>query len=151
VAKGVLHRHFADFDAFLAELIVERAGRLAAMPIPDAGTASVADNLAEIVTARFTPLVVAEVALVVTRDGLRQRLGELGAPRFALLGAVHAALAAYLGDEQALGRVAPTAEISTLAHLLVGSAHVSFTDADHAPVDRAVLRRLAATVLDGAA
>src|SRR5689334_3785252 len=27
VAKGVLHRHFADFDAFLAELVLDRAGR----------------------------------------------------------------------------------------------------------------------------
>src|SRR3569833_1160895 len=30
VAKGVLHRHFADFDAFLAELVLARLARLAA-------------------------------------------------------------------------------------------------------------------------
>ena len=28
VAKGVLHRHFADFDAFLAELVLNRIARL---------------------------------------------------------------------------------------------------------------------------
>src|ERR1041384_3530809 len=28
VAKGVLHRHFADFDAFLAELAEDRAARV---------------------------------------------------------------------------------------------------------------------------
>jgi AcrR family transcriptional regulator len=26
-AKGVLHRHFADLDAFLAELVLDRIGR----------------------------------------------------------------------------------------------------------------------------
>ena len=29
VAKGVLHRHFADFDAFLAELVLDRVARIA--------------------------------------------------------------------------------------------------------------------------
>src|SRR6201993_3903756 len=28
VAKGVLHRHFADFDAFLAELALDRTARI---------------------------------------------------------------------------------------------------------------------------
>lgn len=28
VAKGVLHRHFTDFDAFLAELVLDRIDRL---------------------------------------------------------------------------------------------------------------------------
>src|ERR1700728_3286278 len=28
VAKGVLHRHFADFDAFLAEVVLDRVGRM---------------------------------------------------------------------------------------------------------------------------
>src|SRR3954453_11954197 len=28
VAKGVLHKHFADFDAFLAELVVDRIAQL---------------------------------------------------------------------------------------------------------------------------
>jgi len=29
-AKGVLHRHFTDFDAFLAELVLDRAEQLEA-------------------------------------------------------------------------------------------------------------------------
>ena len=28
VAKGVMHRHFVDFDAFLAELVLDRAAQL---------------------------------------------------------------------------------------------------------------------------
>ena len=89
-------------------------------------------------------------ALVVTRDGLRQRLGELGAPRFALLGAVHAALAAYLAEEQMLARVAATTDIATLAHLLVGSAHLVSTDRENGPPDRAAMHRLATAVLHDA-
>ena len=34
VAKGVLHRHFADFDAFLFELVVDRIAEWAARPPP---------------------------------------------------------------------------------------------------------------------
>src|SRR3954452_20717393 len=44
-AKGVLHRHFADFDAFLAELILDRIGRMDARTAAlcaSAGTGTVA-------------------------------------------------------------------------------------------------------------
>ena len=53
VAKGVLHRHFADFDAFLAELTLDRAARIdaeAAVLRAAAGTATVAGNLAVALT-----------------------------------------------------------------------------------------------------
>ena len=49
VAKGVLHRHFTDFDAFLAELALDRIawiGRQAADLRAAAGAGSVAGNLA---------------------------------------------------------------------------------------------------------
>src|SRR5690242_1958854 len=48
VAKGVLHRHFADFDAFLAELVHDRIARVedqAATLRRSAGTGTVAGNL----------------------------------------------------------------------------------------------------------
>jgi hypothetical protein len=44
-----------------------------------AGVGVVADNLVNGLTAVFSPLAVAIVALVVTRDGLRARLHEAGA------------------------------------------------------------------------
>src|SRR3954469_13909833 len=47
-AKGVLHRHFADFDAFLAEFVLDRIARLderTAGLRDAAGTGTVADNL----------------------------------------------------------------------------------------------------------
>ena len=53
VAKGVLHRHFADFDAFLAELIEDRIARIgdqAAVLRESAGTGTVAGNLTGVLT-----------------------------------------------------------------------------------------------------
>ncbi len=49
-AKGVLHRHFADFEAFLAELVADRIARTdgqAAVFRDAAGTGTVAGNLTE--------------------------------------------------------------------------------------------------------
>jgi hypothetical protein len=49
VAKGVLHRHFADFDAFLAKFALDRVagiGELAGGLRARAGTGTVAGNLA---------------------------------------------------------------------------------------------------------
>src|SRR5580658_240494 len=49
VAKGVLHRHFADFDDFLAELALSRVARIASQADglrAVAGSGTVAGNLA---------------------------------------------------------------------------------------------------------
>ena len=58
VAKGVLHRHFADFDAFLAELALDRVARIGAQAaalraMADSGT--VAGNLAAALPGLFSP------------------------------------------------------------------------------------------------
>src|SRR5690349_10377634 len=74
VAKGVLHRHFADFDAFLAELVEDRIARIAgeAAALRDrAGTGTVAGNLTGVLTELFSSVAVAIVALITFRDGLR--------------------------------------------------------------------------------
>src|SRR6202000_909594 len=58
VAKGGLHRHFADFDAFLAELALDRIaviGRQAADLRAAAGTGRVAGNLAARAFAPVSP------------------------------------------------------------------------------------------------
>src|SRR6204780_3187213 len=57
VAKGVLHRHFADFADFLAELVLDRAGRVgeqAAALRNAAGTGTVTSNLTGALTALFS-------------------------------------------------------------------------------------------------
>jgi AcrR family transcriptional regulator len=153
VAKGVLHRHFTDFDAFVAELILDRAARLdgtASTLLGSAGSGSVVGNLTEALTVVFGPLAVAMVALVVTRPGVRRRLGEAGAARFPLIAEGSAMVTAYLAREQALGRVAATADLATLSHTLIGSAHLLFTDRESGPPDPGALRRVVATVMQGA-
>ena len=64
VAKGVLHRHFTDFDAFLAELALDRIaviGSQAADLRAAAGTGTVAGNLAAALPGLFSPEVLALV------------------------------------------------------------------------------------------
>ena len=56
VAKGVLHRHFPDFDTFLAEWVVQKTARL--RDLGDelntvAGTASVGANLRDALARAF--------------------------------------------------------------------------------------------------
>ncbi len=145
-----MHRHFADFDTFLAELILDRAAQLDAAAAVVAGTGTVIDNLTQVLTAMFTPLAVAMVALVITRDGLRERLREAGAARFPLIAEATALIAAYLNDEQALGRVAATADVPTLSHMLIGSVHLLFTDRENGPPETEALRKVVAGVLGGA-
>lgn len=78
-AKGVLHRHFADFDAFLAELVLDRIARIggqAAALRESAGTGTVAGNLTAALTDVFGPVAVAVVALITFRYDLRARLRQ---------------------------------------------------------------------------
>ncbi|MHB1488082.1 MAG: TetR/AcrR family transcriptional regulator [Acidimicrobiales bacterium] len=150
VAKGVMHRHFADFDTFLAELILDRAAQLDATANAVAGTGTVVDNLTDVLTAAFMPLAVAMVSLVITRDGLRDRLRGAGAARFPLLAEVSTRVTAYLTEEQALGRVAATADIPTLSHMLIGSVHLLFTNRESGPPDAEALHKVVAGVMQGA-
>ena len=153
VAKGVLHRHFPDFDGFLAELVLDRVSQLngsAAALCAAAGKRTVVDNLAHALTALFSPLAVAMVGPVVTRNGLRGRLREAGAARFPLIGEGSAMVSAYLTAEQRLGRISRTADVPTLAPTLIGAAHLLFTDREGGPSVDETLHKVITTVLDGA-
>ena len=149
VAKGVLHRHFADFDAFLAELALDRIamiGRQAADLRAAAGTGSVAGNLAAAVAALFSPAVLALVRLVIARDELRTRLRAATGSRIPLLSEPVAMVGGYLAAERDLGRVAAGADIETLAPMLISSVHLLFTDADGTPDGDAVARVVSAAL-----
>jgi AcrR family transcriptional regulator len=152
VAKGVMHRHFADFDAFLAELILDRATQLdaAADALHEAvGTRTVVDNVVAALTAVFSPLAVAMVALVITRDGLRARLHEAGAARFPLMAEGSAMISAYLKDEQVLGRVGIEVDVPTVSYTLIGATHLLFADSESGPPDARALHGVVSQVLDG--
>lgn len=153
VAKGVIHRYFPDFDAFLAELILDRVGQLEgpASRLRDAaGRGSVVRNLTEALSALFSPLAVAMVALVVTRDGLRARLSDAGGARLPLLAEGSALVSCYLTAEQELGRIRSTADIATLSATLIGAVHLLFTDRESGSPDAESLKKVVATVVNGA-
>ena len=143
VAKGVLHRHFADFDAFLAELALDRIatiGRQGADLRAAAGTGSVAGNLAAALPELFSPAVLALVRLVIARDELRARLRAATGSRIPVVSESAAMVRGYLAAEQDLGRIAAGADIGTLAPMLTASAHMLFTDTDGTPDADAVAR-----------
>lgn len=152
-AKGVLHRHFTDFDDFLAELVRDRIGRIddrSAALRAAAGTGTIADHLAGALTDLFDPVAVAIVGLVTSRDALRARLRRTTPRGIPLLTEAAAALASYLTVERGQGRLAPDADIDTLAPTLIGTGHLLFADRTATPPDPATVRKAVATVVAGA-
>ncbi|WAL68186.1 TetR/AcrR family transcriptional regulator [Amycolatopsis cynarae] len=150
-AKGVLHRHFPDFDAFLAELVLDRIRRIdeqAATLRASAGTGTVAGNLTEALAAVFDSVAVSIVPLVTFRDELRARIREArpggGVP---VLGDAAAMVAGYLAAERDLGRIAATTDIGTLAPTLIGAGHLLFADRDTPPPDIDAVRKVVTTVI----
>jgi AcrR family transcriptional regulator len=149
VAKGVLHRHFADFDAFLAELALDRVARIGAQAAAlraMAGRGTVPGNLAAALPDLFSPAILALIRLVIARDELRARLRAATGSRIPLVSESTAMAAGYLEAERDLGRVAADADISTLAPTLIGALHLLFTDADGSPAPAAVARVVAAVL-----
>jgi len=146
VAKGVLHRHFADFDAFLAELALERVawiGAQAAALRAMAGSGTVAGNLSAALPDLFSPATLALIRLVIARDELRARLRAATGSRIPLVSESTAMVAGYLEAERDLGRVAADADIAMLAPTVIGAAHLLFTGADGTPEPGAVARVVA--------
>lgn len=149
-AKGVLHRHFADFDAFLAELVLDRIGRIDQQPAAlreSAGTRTVTDNLTDALTTVFESVAVAIVSLVTFRDELRTRLRQVRPPGVPVLTEATTMLATYLNAEQTLGRITPEADTDTLALTLIGSAHLLFADRTDAPPTPEATRKVVTTVI----
>ena len=152
-AKGVLHRHFTDFDAFLAELVLDRVARLDAQSAAlhnAAGTGTVADNLTGALSNLFGSVAVAVVGLVISRDALRTRLRRTTPTGIPLLTEATAMFASYLTAERDLGRIAPTADIDTLARTLIGAGHLLAAGQTGTPPEPEAFHRVATTVLAGA-
>ncbi|MDX3189609.1 TetR family transcriptional regulator [Streptomyces sp. MN03-5084-2B] len=128
VAKGVLHRHFTDFDDFLAGLVRDRIARLAdqaALLEAAAGTRTVAENLVDALTELFDPVTLALTSLIFFRDELRTRLRHRG-NGLPLLVEAREMLTAYLSAEREQGRIAADADAESLALSLIGAAHLLF-------------------------
>jgi AcrR family transcriptional regulator len=152
VAKGVMHRHFADFDAFLAELVLDRIGRIdtqAAALRESAGTGTVAGNLVGALTDLFSSVAVAIVALMIFRDDLRARLRQTRPTGVPLVAEATAMIASYLTAERELGRVAADADVDTLAPTLVGAGHLLFAGRKGTPPEAGALDKVVTTVIAG--
>jgi AcrR family transcriptional regulator len=149
-ANGVLHRHFADFDAFLAELVrdrIARIGRQGAALRESAGTGTVAGHLASALTDLFESVALAIVALIIFSDGLRARLRQSTPAGVPLLTEATAMIASYLAAERDLGRIAADADSGTLAATLVGAAHLLFAGRDGTPPEPEAVRKMVTTVI----
>lgn len=151
VAKGVLHRHFADFDAFLVELVRDRIARIEDQGVElrrSAGTGTVAANLTDALTTLFDAVAVAIVGLVVFRDELRFRLRKDGSAHgIPVLAEASTMLARYLAEERELGRIAVDADVDSLALSLIGAGHLLFADRQSAPPETGAVGDVVVAVL----
>ena len=149
-AKGVLHRHFADFDAFLAELVQDRIVRIerqAATLLGAAGAGTVTGNLAGALTDLFGSVALAIVGLITFRDDLRIRLRQTRPRGVPVLAEGTAMLASYLAAERDLGRIAASADVDTIALMLIGGGHLLFAGRNGTPPEAAEIEKVVAAAL----
>lgn len=151
-AKGLLHKHFTDFDGFLAELVLDRIRRLddqSEALLKAAGQGSVVDNLTTMLTDLFGSVAVAIVSLTISRDGLRARLREavpIGVP---ILTEAGQALRDYLSAEQTYGRIPADADVDVLGLTLIGTVHLLFADRTGTRPTTADVRSFISSALPG--
>lgn len=150
-AKGVLHRHFADFDAFLTDLVLDRAARLETLAdalLGSAGTGTPAGNLTGALTGLFGPVPLAIIPLVTFRDELRARLRRARpGGGIAILAQATTAVGDYLAAERELGRIAADADIESLTLSLVGGGHLLFAERGPDAPDTAAVSRFVTSVV----
>ncbi|MEU6992805.1 TetR family transcriptional regulator [Streptomyces sp. NPDC046465] len=153
-AKGVLHRHFDDFDAFLAELVLDRIGRITEQGDAlraAAGTGTVTGHVTDALTELFGSAALGILGLITSRDALRARLRRTTPVGIPLLTEAGAVLIGYLAAERELGRLAADADVDTLALTLIGSGHLLFAGREGAPPEPGAVRKVVASVVGGAA
>ncbi|HEX3488678.1 MAG TPA: TetR/AcrR family transcriptional regulator [Streptosporangiaceae bacterium] len=152
-AKGVLHRHFTDFDAFLAEFVLDRIGRMDAQTTAlydAAGTGTVPGHLTSALTALYGSVAVATVGLVAARDGLAARLREAWPAGVPVLTEGMVMIITYLTYERGLGRIAPDADVDMLGPALLGGVHMLFVSGGNVPPSPEAIGKVVTTVLGGA-
>jgi AcrR family transcriptional regulator len=152
VAKGVLHRHFADFDAFLVELVQDRIAAVEAQSAAlqeSAGTGTVVGNLTGALMDVFGSVAVAMVGLLMFRDDLRAALRRAGLRGVPVAAQAAEMIRSYLATERELGRIPADADVHALGLMLIGSAHMMFADRPDVP-EAAAVENLVLTITAGA-
>ncbi|GAA2697844.1 TetR/AcrR family transcriptional regulator [Nonomuraea recticatena] len=151
-AKGVLHRHFADFDAFVAELVQDRISRIGSQATSlreSAGTGTIAGNLTGALMELFGSVAVAIVGFITFRDDLRARLRQATPTGVPVLTEATAMIASYLAVERDLGRIAADADVDTLAPTLIGAGHLLFADRQVTRPEAEAVHKVVTTVIAG--
>lgn len=126
VADGVLYNHFADKEELLAHALHEhvRSVMEVTRSLPEAGSATVADNLAVYirtaldVLARVTPAFVGFLRQPEVVNRFHGEFAPFEAPE-----SLPQRLAAYVRGEQDLGRVRLDADPVAVAALVIGACH----------------------------
>jgi AcrR family transcriptional regulator len=152
VAKGVLHRHFADFDAFLSEFVLGRIaliGSQAAALRESAGTGTVTGNLTGALTGPLGSVEASLVGLVIARRELHARLRLAGAGRVPVAVQATAMIASYLAAERDLGRIRAGADVGALASAVIGSWHLMYAGREGTPPDPDEVRAIIAAAVAG--
>ncbi|MFI2200362.1 TetR/AcrR family transcriptional regulator [Streptomyces sp. NPDC020192] len=153
VAKGLLHRHFTDFDDFLTQFVLDRIDRIetrAAELRESAGTGTVVTNLTGALSDLFESIALGIVGLVISRDAMRARLREARGSGVPVLREATDMVRAYLAAERDLGRVTADADLDTLAPTLIGAAHLLFADREGPTPQTGDVEKVVATVLTDA-
>jgi AcrR family transcriptional regulator len=153
VAKGVLHRHFADFDTFLADFVawhIEQLGAISADLSAAAGSGTVTTNIAIALDDALTPLSLSMINLATSRPGIRTRLRDQTPHGIPILAELTSAIRDYLDRERQLGRISPAADPATLALTVVGTAHLLLAGELGASPDEAAVREIVASIMVGA-
>ena len=99
VAKGVLHRHFADFDTFVAHLVNERIRgfhKVAEGLTSRTGQATVSENVAAALRELLDPVVLALVPQIIAHQHIRSRIATSQRPGLPLLSDAAAVVQDYL-------------------------------------------------------
>ncbi|MFI5938411.1 TetR/AcrR family transcriptional regulator [Actinoplanes sp. NPDC051494] len=127
VAKGVLHRHFPDFDTFVAHLVTERIRGFHDVTehlTVRLGQATVSENVAIALRELLDPVVLALVPLIIAHPQIRNRIATNNRPGPPLLSDAAAVVQDYLSREQRQGRITATADIGTAALSVIATAHL---------------------------
>ncbi|GAA5197713.1 TetR/AcrR family transcriptional regulator [Microbacterium jejuense] len=147
VAKGVLHRHFEDFDAYLATLVIEDAARIQAIEprVAVSAPAAVADVIEQV----FTPTTLALIALVISRDDVRRQARSDGAYGIPLLMDATTVVVDVLAAGREVGWIRKDADIPALALALIGSAHLLYAGELGEFPDHSAVYEVAESILVG--
>jgi len=145
VAKGILHRYFPDFDAFLAAFILSQIEKLDIVALQlraVAGTGTVADNLANALAEALTPTAIRSITLICSREELLTRLRLTTPTGIPIAAETTKMIAGYLTAERGLGRITIDTDVDSLATILVGGAHLRATESHDLRLDRTELAHL---------